>query len=67
MQKSLSFICLLEVHSFDTQNIESVQKASDVGVMSSKPIFNTNHIVIFPLYKSPTEKACNYFLNHILT
>ena len=37
IRKSLSFTCGLEVHPFD---VELVQTANDIEVMSSKPIFD---------------------------
>ena len=39
IQKSLSFTCGLEVHPFDVLNVELVQTANDIEMMSSKPIF----------------------------
>ena len=43
IQKSLSFTCGPEVPPFDVLNVELVQTANDIEMMSSKPIFDIHH------------------------
>ena len=45
IQKSLPFTCGLEVHPFDVLNVELVQMANGIEMMSSKPIFD-----IYPIH-----------------
>ena len=40
-----------------------IQSLYKISIGKPIELFPVNHTVIFPLYKSPIEKACNYFLN----